>query len=87
MDRRNVNTYTHRFISIYNFLYSFPSGSAVKNLPARQWPLEMQVGSLAQEGTLEKGMTTHSRILAWRITWTEEPGQLQFMGSHKVGRD
>ena len=59
----------------------------VKNLPARQWPLEMQVGSLAQEGTLEKGMTTHSRILAWRIAWTEEPGGLQPIGSQRDGHD
>ena len=32
-------------------------------------------------------MTIHSRILAWRIPWTEEPGRLQSMGSHRIGYD
>ena len=45
----------------------------VKNLPAKQETQEMQVRSLGWEGLLEKGRATHSRILAWRITWTEEP--------------
>ena len=35
----------------------------------------------------EKGMATHSSILAWRIPWTEEPGGLQSMGSQRVGHD
>ena len=46
----------------------------VKNLPAMQ---ETQVLSLGQEGPLEKGMTTHSSILAWRMPRTEQPGGLQ----------
>ena len=41
----------------------------------------MWVQSLGQEDPLEKGMATHSNILAWRIPWTEEPGRLQSMGS------
>ena len=45
------------------------------------------VRSLGQEDPLEKGMATHSSILAWRIPWTEEPGGLQSMGSQKVGQD
>ena len=45
----------------------------VKNLPAMQ---ETQVQSLGQEDPLEKGMVTHSSILAWRLPWTEEPGGL-----------
>ena len=45
----------------------------VKNLPAMQ---EIQVRSLGQEDPLEKGMATHSSILAWRMPWTEEPGGL-----------
>ena len=45
----------------------------VKNLPAMQ---ETWVLSLDQEDPLEKGMVTHSSILAWRIPWTEEPGRL-----------
>jgi len=36
---------------------------------------------------MEKGMATHSRILAWRIPWPEEPGGLQSMGSQRIGRD
>ena len=43
---------------------------------------ETQVRSLGWEDPLEKGMATHSSILAWRIPWTEEPGGLQSMG-HK----
>jgi len=42
---------------------------------------------LGQEHPLEKGMATHSSILAWRIPWTEEPGGLQFMGLQRVGQD
>ena len=56
----------------------------VKNLPAMQ---ETGVQSLGQEDPLEKGMAIHSRILAWRIPWTEEPGRLQSMGSQRVGHD
>ena len=53
----------------------------VKNLPAMQ---ETQVQSLGQEDPMEKGMATHSSILAWRIPWTEEPGRLQFMGCKEL---
>ena len=52
----------------------------VKNLPAI-W--ERQVQSLGQEDTLEKEMATHSRILEWRVPWTEEPGGLQSMASQR----
>ena len=48
---------------------------------------ETQVQSLDQENPLEKGMATHSSILAWRIPWTEEPGGLQSMGSQGVRHD
>ena len=61
----------------------FPSGSVVKNLPAMQEPQETQVQSLGQEDPLEKGMATHSSILAWRILWTEEPGGLRSNGVAK----
>ena len=44
---------------------------------------ETWVQSLGQEDTLEKEMATHSSILAWEISWTEEPGELQSMGSKK----
>ena len=53
----------------------------VKNLPANvgDW-----VRSLGWEDPLEKRMTTHSTVLAWRIPWTEEPGRLQSVGSQRV---
>ena len=53
----------------------------VKNLPAMQ---ETQVQSLGWKDPLEEGMATHSRILAWEIPWSEEPGGLQSMGSQRV---
>ena len=53
----------------------------VKTLPGMQ---ETPVQSLDQEDSLEKEMATHSSILAWRITWTEEPGRLQSIASHRV---
>ena len=52
----------------------------VKNLPAME---KTWVRSVGQEDPLEKGMATHSSILAWRIPLTEEPGRLQSMGSQK----
>ena len=45
----------------------------------------MQVQSLDQEDSLEKKMAIHSSILAWIIPWTEELGELQFMGSQRLG--
>ena len=48
---------------------------------------ETWVGSLGQEDPLEKEMTTHSNILAWRIPWTEEPGGLQSIESQRVRHD
>ena len=56
----------------------------VKNLPVIQ---ETKVQSLGQEDPLEKGMATHSSILAWRIPWIEEPGRLQSMRSQRVRYD
>ena len=59
-------------------------GQTIKNLPTMQ---ETQVRSLGQEDPLEKGMATHSSVLAWRIPWIEEPGGMQSMGSQRVGHD
>ena len=56
----------------------------VKNLRIIQ---ETQVRSLSWEDPPEKGMATHSRILAWRFPWTEEPGWLQSTGSQRVRHD
>ena len=47
----------------------------------------MWVPSLGQEDPLDEGVATHSRILAWRIPWTEEPGGLQSIGSQRVADD
>ena len=56
----------------------------VNFLPTMQ---ETQVRSLGWEDPLDKEMATHSSILAWKITWTEEPGGLQSMGLQRVGHD
>ena len=56
----------------------------VKNLLSTQ---ETWVGSLGQEDPLEKGMATHSSILAWRIPWAEESGGLQSVGLQRVRHD
>ena len=57
---------------------------SVKYLPAMQ---ETWVQSLDWEDLLEKEIATHSSILAWRIPWVEEPGELQSVGSQRVGHD
>ena len=64
------------------FFYLVPQ--MIKNLPAMQ---ETWVWSPGQEDPLEKGMATHSSILAQRIPWTEEPGRLQSVRSQRVGHD
>ena len=56
----------------------------VKHLSTMQ---KTQVLFLGQEDPLEKGMATHSSIIAWRIPWTGEPGRLQSMGFQRVGHD
>ena len=66
------------------FLSFWLVAQMVKNPPAIK---ETQVQSLDQEDPLEKGMATHSSILAWRIPWTEEPGGLHSMGSLRVRHD
>ena len=58
-----------------------PGGSAVKTPPAMQEMQQMQGQSLGWEDHLEQELATHSRILAWRIPWTEEPGGLQSAGA------
>ena len=72
---------------LFAFLYRYKRASQVaqmvKNLPVMQ---ETWVPSLDQEDPLEKGMATHSGILAWRIPWAGEPGGLQSMGSQESDR-
>ena len=72
-----INTHSEGFVASL-------VAQTTKNLPA-MW--ETWVQSLGQEDVLEKGMATHSSILAWRIPWTEEPSGLQFMGLQRVGHD
>ena len=70
------------FLEVMNmFWLVFLVAQMVKNLPAMQ---ETRVRSLVQEDPMEKEMATCSSILAGRIPWTEEPGRLQSMGSHRV---
>ena len=64
----------------------FPDGTVVKNLPAMQETQEKWIQSLDQEDPLEEEMAIHSRILAWKIPWTEEPGRLQSLGSQSQTR-
>ena len=58
-----------------------------KNPLVMQKMQETRVRYLGQEDPLEEGMITHSSILAWRISWTEEPGGLQSTGSQRVGHN
>ena len=80
--------FRHRRPEIKILHYCTPSASLVsplvKNLPAVQ---ETHGQSLGWEDPPEKEMTTHSNILAGKISWTEEPGGLQSMGSQKVRPD
>ena len=59
----------------------------VKNPPANARDLELRIQSLGREDSLEKGMTTCSSILAWRIPWTEKSCGLQSMGLQRVRQD
>ena len=61
---------------------AFLMAQMINNPPSMQ---ETWVQSLGWEDSLEKGMATHSSILAWRIPWTEEPGELQSLGSQQAG--
>ena len=60
------------------------AAQSLKNLPAVQ---ETRVQSLGWKDPLEKEMATHSSTLAWKVSWTEEPGGLQFMGLQRVRHD
>ena len=77
-------TSTSALLNIPNPLTVSLVSQMVKHLPAVE---ETWVQSLGQEDPLEKEMATHSNILAWRISWTEEPGRLQSMGLQRVRYD
>ena len=77
------------YVSYFGFHSSFKicmllMALTVKNLPAL---LDTWIRSLSHEDPLEKGMSTHSGILAWKIPWTEEPGGLPSVGSQRAGQD
>ena len=78
--RRVLSTYTH----YHGYNRTSQVAQTVQNLPAMQ---ETGVRSLGQEDTLQKGKVIHSRIPAWEISWTEDPGGLRSMGSQRVGHD
>ena len=59
----------------------------VKNPPAKEEDIRMQVQSLGWEDPLEEGMATLFSVLAWRIPWTEEPGGLWSIGSQRMRHD
>ena len=65
----------------------FPGGAVVKNPPTSAGDARDTGSFLGQEDPLEKGMATHSRILAWRIPWTDATGDLESMGPQRVGHD
>ena len=65
-------------------IWDFPGGSVGEESACNEGD---PVRSLGREDPLEKGMSTHSSILVWRIPWTEEPGGLQSIGSERVGHD
>ena len=65
-------------------IVTFPGSTMVKNLPASAGDARDLDQSLDQEDPLEKEMATHSRILAWKIPWTEEPGGLHSTGLQRV---
>ena len=93
----HTHTYTHTHIHACTCLHIFMHKYidtwasqlvlALKNLPANVGDIRDTVLSLCQYDPLEKEMTTHSSVLAWRIPWTEEPGGLQSIGSHRAGHD
>ena len=83
---------THPHCSITHLLIlklhlSFQMVLVVKNPPANAEDIRDAVWILGWEDSLEKEMATYSSILAWRTPWTEEPGRLQSMGSHRVGHN
>ena len=59
----------------------------VENLPANAGDVRDAGSTPGSRRPLEEGMAAHSSALAWRTPWTEEPGRLQSIGSHRVGHD
>ena len=86
----SFQTQTFKKVLFYRDIVNlgFPGGSSGKEFACQFRRLkEMWVQSLGWEDPLEEGMETDSSILAWRSPWTEKPGRLQSIGSHRVGHD
>ena len=79
-----INRASNKGVMDVDILRASLVAQRVKRLPAMR---ETWVRFLGREDPLEKEMATHSRTLAWRIPWTEEPGRLQSTGSQRVGHD
>ena len=77
--KRGKHTHTH------THMMGSPGGTSGKEPICQGRRQETWVQSRGQEDPLEEGMATHSRILAWRIPWAEEPGRLQSIESQRVG--
>ena len=71
---------------LFSFISTW-SSQVEKHVPAMQETQETWVRSRVQEEPVEKGMATHSSILAWETPWTEEPGGLQYKGLQRVGHN
>ena len=74
-------------IEAYLLIWTSQVALVVKKLPSSAGDIRDVVRSLGQEDPLEKGMTTHSSILPWRIPWLEKPGRLQSIGWQGVRYD
>ena len=84
-------TYLHQvtcfLLYAHRVILDLPGVSVVKSCLPLQETQEARVRSLSWEDPLEEGIATYSSILAWRISWTEEPGGLQPMGFQRVEHD
>ena len=76
-----IEKHSRYFVLILNIFLGFPGG---KESACNE---EDDLQSLSWEDLLKEGITTHSSILAWITPWPEEPGKLQFIGSHRVGHN
>ena len=84
---RNQNIFKNFFIHYLAKCLELRASLVAQRLKRLPGMREIRVRSLGQEDPLEKEMATHSSTLAWRITWREEPGRLQSMGSQRVGHN
>ena len=74
-------------LRIKTLLSTHPTSLVAQTVKRLSTMRETQIRSLGWENPLEKEMAIHSRTIAWKIPWTEEPGRLQPMGSQRVGHD